>query len=54
MDRGVWHAAVHGVTKSQTRLSNLIELNLLRSFKIKNIKLLKGLRRACAIRGWEV
>ena len=22
MDRGVWHAAVHGVTKSQTRLSN--------------------------------
>ena len=22
MDREVWHAAVHGVTKSQTRLSN--------------------------------
>ena len=22
MDRKVWHAAVHGVTKSQTRLSN--------------------------------
>ena len=21
-DRGAWHAAVHGVTKSQTRLSN--------------------------------
>ena len=21
-DRGVWHAAVHGVTKSQTQLSN--------------------------------
>ena len=22
MDREVWHAAVHGVTKSQTQLSN--------------------------------
>ena len=22
MDRGAWHAAVHEVTKSQTRLSN--------------------------------
>ena len=22
MDREAWHAAVHGVTKSQTRLSN--------------------------------
>ena len=22
MDRGTWHAAVHGVAKSQTRLSN--------------------------------
>ena len=24
-DREVWHAAVHGVTKSQTRLSNWIK-----------------------------
>ena len=23
MDRGAWYAAVHGVAKSQTRLSNL-------------------------------
>ena len=29
MDREVWHAAVHGVIKSQTRLSNCTELNLL-------------------------
>ena len=28
MDREAWHAAVHGVTKSQTRLSNSTELNL--------------------------
>ena len=27
MDREAWHAAVHGVTKSQTRLSNCTELN---------------------------
>ena len=27
MDREVWHAAIHGVTKSQTRLSNWTELN---------------------------
>ena len=28
MDRETWHAAIHGVTKSRTRLSNLTELNL--------------------------
>ena len=27
MDREAWHAAVHGFTKSQTRLSNWTELN---------------------------
>ena len=27
MDREAWHAAVHVVTKSQTRLSNGTELN---------------------------
>ena len=25
--QGAWHAAVHGVAKSQTRLSDWIELN---------------------------
>ena len=28
MDREVWHAAVHGVAKSQPRLSDWTELNL--------------------------
>ena len=27
MDREAWHAAIHGVLKSQTRLSNCTELN---------------------------
>ena len=27
MDREAWHAVIHGVTKSRTRLSNLTELN---------------------------
>ena len=27
MDRNAWRPAVHGVTKSQTRLSNQTELN---------------------------
>ena len=27
MDRETWHAAVHGVAKSQTQLSNWTELN---------------------------
>ena len=26
MDREAWHAAIHGVAKSQTRLSDLTEL----------------------------
>ena len=28
MNREAWRAAVHGVAKSQTRLSNLTEMNL--------------------------
>ena len=29
MDREAWRAAIHGVAKSQTRLSNWTELNLI-------------------------
>ena len=28
VDREAWHVAVHGIAKSQTRLSNRTELNL--------------------------
>ena len=27
MDREAWHAMIHGVAKSRTRLSNLTEMN---------------------------
>ena len=30
MDRETWHAAIHGVAKSRTRLSDWTELNALR------------------------
>ena len=30
MDREVWHAAIHGITKSWTELSDRTELNLCR------------------------
>ena len=31
IDREAWHAAIHGVAKSQTRLSNWTELNWMQS-----------------------
>ena len=33
MDREAWHAAIHGVAKSQTRLSDWTELNLKKNKK---------------------
>ena len=34
MDREAWHAAVHGVTNSQTRLNNRTELNKFEKLRI--------------------
>ena len=40
MDREAWHAAIHGVTKSQTRLSDWTELNLYKQlFEVDTIVL---------------
>ena len=33
MDRKAWHAAVHGVAKSQAQLSDWTELNWITTFK---------------------
>ena len=38
MDKEAWHAAVHEVTKSQTQLSNRIELS---PFKEKLFKIIQ-------------
>ena len=38
MDREAWHAAVHGVAKSRTRLSNRTELRGPVVFPISTIK----------------
>ena len=35
MDREAWRVAVHGVTKSRTRLTELTELTLFLSMKVK-------------------
>ena len=37
MDREAWHAAVHGVAKSQTRLSNWTELDWMAKMKAKHV-----------------
>ena len=40
MDRGAWWATVHGVAKSQTRLSDFTFILQMRKLKVKQIKLL--------------
>ena len=48
MDREAWHAAIHGVTKSPTRLSDWTELNWILSYGYITIcisvHLLKGIQ----------
>ena len=40
MDREAWHAAIHGVTKSRTRLSDWTELNwILTTYQIYNLQI---------------
>ena len=44
MDREAWRAAIHGVTKSQTRLSDWTELNWTELKRIKWINVCKALK----------
>ena len=43
MDREAWHAAIHGVAKSQTWLSNWTELSMVRSMWSKKLIILPPL-----------
>ena len=47
MDREAWHAAVHGVAKSQTWLSNWIELNIKVYCRILNTSLCYTVEHCC-------
>ena len=38
MDREAWHAVIHGVTKSQTQLSNWTDIQLTHWWKIKFVE----------------
>ena len=53
MDREAWHAAVHGVTKGRTQLSDWTELNpsnLHASLSMTEISLSSKVNRSCTIR----
>ena len=57
MDREAWHAAVHGVAKSQTWLSDRTELNwfICTSIKKERKKMIKayfGVYDICALMGF--
>ena len=39
MDREAWHAAIHGVEKSETRLSDWIKLNWIAEYIMRNTEL---------------
>ena len=45
MDREAWHAAVHGVAKSQTQLSDWTELNWFLFYLLKEMEKPKVLKK---------
>ena len=42
MDRETWHAEIHGVTKSRTRLSDWTELNWTEAYQLDHFCLKLG------------
>ena len=53
MDREAWHAAVHGIAKSQTRLSNWTELNWTELKASTSLSKREGRRISWIILSWE-
>ena len=47
MDRRAWHAAIHGVTKSRTWLSDWTELNLWKKYSLDGSQSTKPLNLPC-------
>ena len=48
MDREAWRAAIHGVAKSQTQLSDWTELNLKQKYKKKYLNLYFQITNTCS------
>ena len=49
MDRKAWRAAIHGVAKSRTRLSDVTELNW--TARRSNLSILKEVSPECSLEG---
>ena len=49
MDREAWRAAIHGVAKSRTRLSDVTELNW--TARRSNLSILKEVSPECSLEG---
>ena len=54
MDREAWHAAVHGVTKSRTRLSDWTELNWIEGKLLYNTALVSAIHQHELVTGIQM
>ena len=54
MDRGAWRAAIHGIEKSQTRLSDQTELNLKLFLSSINLATEKAMAPHSSTLAWKI